>query len=607
MSELEDVPRGWIAEGESLVEQLEELDAYDASDPDYNREEHKYEGEPEYPFKAENWFQEGSLHRVINEDGEVCGIAVEFPESDVYIDWKRDAFEDELDHAHVSIYGSLEDAAQATNNTFEEMENEAIAKMSDSQLERLFKEWVPYEGPQGGEGWENTRTGEIVYQDEEPGTEEHESHPVTEVVSGFIENAPEPELKDIPGGDIANPAKTQEGLEPRDVPWDPPEWNLPGDTEASTTPIEDLLTSQDSLNSDSLRHAVAILSSGEEMPPIEYVNGATAVSGDFIPVVRDGNHRLVAAWLLGMEEVPTVPGSMFKNDDGGSYWNLNAILDHYVDPETGEIFVKQWVEVPAAEKETENLVAEHITSGDRLYGEDAERALSDEPGPYEGDEDPEDVEPVEEFESWQKFLERAPEPGSSIQEYAEWRTELAPQFAQARDWLANIYGEEDTAARLKEADSIKEKLEDREKSLETMDDFIGTRALFDSTSQVNDAVQQLQEQAAQTEGMQVVEVDDERLDDPGGGYYRGAHVIVVHDEVPTEIQLLSRHNKKLKHWAQAETGLYKEGNEGDPVYEQYASAWDDWIYAWEEGQDPGPEPECPPKLRERGDCFDPQL
>lgn len=31
------------------------------------------------------------------------------------------------------------------------------------------KEWVAYEGDRGGEGWRNTETGEIVYQDEKPG------------------------------------------------------------------------------------------------------------------------------------------------------------------------------------------------------------------------------------------------------------------------------------------------------------------------------------------------------------------------------------------------------------------------------------------------------
>jgi hypothetical protein len=32
-----------------------------------------------------------------------------------------------------------------------------------------YKEWVPYKGPEGGDGWRNTDTDEIVYDDEPPG------------------------------------------------------------------------------------------------------------------------------------------------------------------------------------------------------------------------------------------------------------------------------------------------------------------------------------------------------------------------------------------------------------------------------------------------------
>jgi hypothetical protein len=35
-------------------------------------------------------------------------------------------------------------------------------------VESVFKEWVPYEGPQGGEGWQNTLTGEVRYQETKP-------------------------------------------------------------------------------------------------------------------------------------------------------------------------------------------------------------------------------------------------------------------------------------------------------------------------------------------------------------------------------------------------------------------------------------------------------
>jgi hypothetical protein len=37
------------------------------------------------------------------------------------------------------------------------------------QLATETKQWVPYEGPEGGDGWRNTETDEIVYDDEPPG------------------------------------------------------------------------------------------------------------------------------------------------------------------------------------------------------------------------------------------------------------------------------------------------------------------------------------------------------------------------------------------------------------------------------------------------------
>lgn len=41
--------------------------------------------------------------------------------------------------------------------------------------ERISKEWERYEGPQGGEGWKNTETGEIRYQSEKPSDGDGES------------------------------------------------------------------------------------------------------------------------------------------------------------------------------------------------------------------------------------------------------------------------------------------------------------------------------------------------------------------------------------------------------------------------------------------------
>lgn len=52
-------------------------------------------------------------------NGNVLGIGIVFPEAGVYVDWRREAFPDQLEHPHVSEYGSLEDLQQATGNEIE--------------------------------------------------------------------------------------------------------------------------------------------------------------------------------------------------------------------------------------------------------------------------------------------------------------------------------------------------------------------------------------------------------------------------------------------------------------------------------------------------------
>jgi hypothetical protein len=55
-------------------------------------------------------------------DGDLLGMGVDFPEHDVYVDWRRDAFPDALEDPHVSIYGSMEDLEQATGNQIESLD-----------------------------------------------------------------------------------------------------------------------------------------------------------------------------------------------------------------------------------------------------------------------------------------------------------------------------------------------------------------------------------------------------------------------------------------------------------------------------------------------------
>jgi len=64
-------------------------------------------------------------------EDDVLGIGVDFPKSDVYVDWRNEVFSDELDNPHVSVYGSIADLEQATGNDTEQLDtlDAATAKM----------------------------------------------------------------------------------------------------------------------------------------------------------------------------------------------------------------------------------------------------------------------------------------------------------------------------------------------------------------------------------------------------------------------------------------------------------------------------------------------
>jgi hypothetical protein len=49
--------------------------------------------------------------------------------------------------------------------------DEAVKKKAPDiiNLDKEEKSWVPYQGPEGGDGWQNIDSGDIVYQDEPPG------------------------------------------------------------------------------------------------------------------------------------------------------------------------------------------------------------------------------------------------------------------------------------------------------------------------------------------------------------------------------------------------------------------------------------------------------
>jgi len=71
----------------------------------------------------DEWSAQTRTFRIVpSEDNDtdyrddILGVGIVFPEAGVYVDWHREAFPDELDEPHVSEYGSLADLKKATNN-----------------------------------------------------------------------------------------------------------------------------------------------------------------------------------------------------------------------------------------------------------------------------------------------------------------------------------------------------------------------------------------------------------------------------------------------------------------------------------------------------------
>jgi len=93
------------------------------------------------------------VYRVLSQDGEVqdgfdgnmLGFAVDFPNSDVYVEWNNDIFPDPLDDGHVSIYSSLDDVRTATDNDIEFVQSVTEPDSIDKQSVTGHPE-IPVEG-----------------------------------------------------------------------------------------------------------------------------------------------------------------------------------------------------------------------------------------------------------------------------------------------------------------------------------------------------------------------------------------------------------------------------------------------------------------------------
>ena len=114
---------------------------------------------------------ETTLYKVIGHDdmdGQMIGVAVDFPNDDLYVDWKNDEWPEgeQLDDTHVSIYGSQSDFTQATGNELVEVETvglddleqkmvELKASVPDAAVNVQDESEIPddaqsYTGPRGG-------------------------------------------------------------------------------------------------------------------------------------------------------------------------------------------------------------------------------------------------------------------------------------------------------------------------------------------------------------------------------------------------------------------------------------------------------------------------
>lgn len=84
--------------------------------------------------------------------GDLLGMGVDFPESDVYVDWNIEAWPDDqrLSDAHVSIYSTVQDLRGATGNSVEVVDSigamEAQAMIGEA-FEGISQQFDPMAGP----------------------------------------------------------------------------------------------------------------------------------------------------------------------------------------------------------------------------------------------------------------------------------------------------------------------------------------------------------------------------------------------------------------------------------------------------------------------------
>lgn len=202
------------------------------------------------------------------------------------------------------------------------------------------KLWVPYEGPQGGTGWENTDNGEVVYGTEPPGR----THSIDELRSMLGDNVVDDMLETMPdwASDALESGEVPEheaeepdggGLPTDDIAdiREPTDDEVRGNTTASgvaiaTTDDGEKLYIKDADAGEYERvetGSKAVEALGVDVPEREFMPGRDAMAVEEVEgesllesaEEADNAPRAIAATLLAGETDPR-PGNYVVRDDG---------------------------------------------------------------------------------------------------------------------------------------------------------------------------------------------------------------------------------------------------------------------------------------------------
>lgn len=147
-------------------------------------------------------------------------------------------------------------------------------------------------------------------------------------------------------------------------------------------------------------------------------------------------------------------------------------------------------------------------------------------------------------------------------------------------------------SRMKSAASLEEKMVRKGRTdFSQVKDVAGFRVTVPSLKDLNEAVGRLKGQFEVTE-------EENKLDNPTGGFYRAYHLTAQVDGKPVELQVRTQNQSRLAKWMH--DSVYKGSLKNDSVATNYASKLSDALYKIDKGGQ-GNMPDCPPVMK--SNCF----